>query len=74
MSLVENESEAADYNCKQYLFNWVNQSLDLFIGGKTQLRAVDIAVLMDKREITDILQGKMLKSVRCCRTITCNLG
>jgi hypothetical protein len=72
--LVKDEAEAADSNCMQCLFNQVNQSLDLLIGGKTHLRAVDMAVLMDKREIADILRGKMLRSVRCCRTIACNLG
>ena len=57
-----------------YLFNLVNRLLNTLIGRDTQLRAVDIADVMDKQKIAGILRRKGLTGVRCGRTIACGVG
>ena len=52
----------------------MNQFLDTLIGMHTQLKAVDIAVLMGKYNIRNILEGGELTGVRCGRTIACSVG
>ena len=48
----------------------VNHFLDTLIGRDTSLKAVDIAVVMQKREIFDILSKNGLTGVRFGRTMT----
>ena len=56
------------------MFSLVNQSFDTQIGTDTQLKAVDIAGLMDRQKMIDILNGKKLTGVRSGRAIPCNVG
>jgi len=72
--LVKDTPEAADCRCRQGLFSLVNQSFDTQIGTDTQLKAVDIAGLMDRQKMIDILNGKKLTGVRSGRAIPCNVG
>ena len=51
----------------------MNQSLDTLIGMDTHINAVDIAVLMKRNQILDILEGKGLKGVRHGGTIACGV-
>ena len=51
-----------------------DQSFDTLIGKDTWLKAVDIALLMGRKEIYYILRKKDLRGVRCGRTIACGVG
>ena len=45
----------------------VNHFLDILIGRDTRLKAVDIASLMSRPKISQILTGKGLTGVRCAK-------
>ena len=64
-ALVEDEAEAADCECKQFLFSRVNHFHDALIGRDMGLKAMDIAALKNMGGIFDILDRKGLKAVRC---------
>lgn len=72
--LVKNGAEAADCTCKKCLLSLVNHFLDISIGRDMQVKAVDIAFKMGRREIYDILTENGLTGVRYGRTTTCDLA
>ena len=77
-ALVKDKAEEADDRCERCLVSLENQSLDTLIGMNMDLKAVDIADLMDQNKdqkgILDILREKGLKEVRCGGIIWWNMG
>ena len=70
--LVKEGVREADCHCAQHLFNQLNQPPDSLIGKGRPVWAMDIAELMDKEGILNLLARATGREVRCGRTTRCD--